>query len=218
MSVSTLLDSIASYSSDIEVDYQQDTYVEPKQPGFKLLPPGNYRVIINDADVVNRTAKGSTAPSLEDGWPKLVVEKFTIVAPEHVAGKTIIAYADVRTKPRTYDGELKSDLIDWVRAYDATASGLTSRDGQLAALAGFLQDGRELTIRIAWDIYDKAFIDGIKAQGNTPTNDEYKQMRATKLDEFGKGIGPSGNEVKAQYKIAAFYSSLTADTVRLARP
>jgi hypothetical protein len=214
-SLSSLLDTIGTYSSDIEVDYSPDSYVEPKQPGFKLVPPGNYRIKIEAADVKNRTAKGSTEPILEDGWPKLVIEKFTIVAPFE---KTVIAYADVRTKPRkTRDGDLASDLIDWVRAYDATATGLNTRNGQLSALNGFLEDGAELTIRLAWDVYDKPFIQSIKDKGYTLTDDEYKQMRSTKLDEFGKGVGPLGNEVKAQYKIAAFYSSLTADTVRLAK-
>jgi hypothetical protein len=217
--MSSIFDTIANYSNDIEVDYREETYVEPKAPGFKLIPPGNYRISIAAADVNQRVRNGVGVES--EGWPTLVVEKFTILAPENLEGRKVIAYADIRTKPFPRDGCAASDLLDWVRAYDASATGLGSRNGQLQALAGFLQDEAPLTIRLDWEAFDKSYIDEVKLTG-TPTNEDYKKarLRGTKgFDEFGQGVSPyTGKPLKAQYRIAQFYSSLTAKDVKLAKP
>lgn len=218
--MSSIFDTIAEYTNDITVDYREESYPAQKTGGFKLLPEGNYRVKIAAADVSNRTSRDGT-PVLIEGWPKLVVEKLTIVAPEHVEGRKVITYADVFTNPRTKDGATVSELIDWIRAYDASATGLTTKYGQFQALQRFLEDEAELTIRIAWEGQDRVFLDDIKRTGAKPTKDEYKKatLRGKDFDEFGQGVGPvSGAPVKAQYRIAQFYSSLTAKDVKLARP
>lgn len=216
--MSSIFDEIATYSNDIVVDYREDSYVEPKAPGFKLLPEGNYRIKIAAADVNGRERNGQ--PVLVEGWPTLVIEKFTVLAPEAFAERKVIAYADIRTKPYQRDGVTASDLIDWIRAYDASATGLTSRNGQLEALRRFLEEEAPLTVRIGWEAYDKAFIEEVKQFG-TPTNEDYKKARirgAKFFDEFGHGVSPNnGAPLKAQYRIGQFYSSLTAKDVRLAR-
>jgi hypothetical protein len=219
----SIFDALVNNTPDIAVAYDPTTYKEPTGGGFKLLPPGNYRGIILPEHVSSRkTQSGETI--LQDGWPKLVIEKVTLVAPVE---RTVVLYADIRTKPYTRkDGTTGSDLLDWIRAYDAGAEGLGSRNSQLAALSAFLQDARPITFRLDWEAYDKEFIAAVKASGNLPNDDDYAKARikgAKAFDSTGFGEGPvhpdgeTRSALKAQYRIAQFYSSLTAPTTRLAR-
>ena len=80
--------------------------------------------------------------------------------------------------------------------------------------------------RLDLEAFDGKYIDALKATGVQPNNDDYAKARvrgAKSFDEFGEALGPvhpdgtTQSELKARYRIAQFYSSLTAAGTRLAK-
>lgn len=215
--MNSLLEALATQQPDIDVSYDPTGYKEQPEPRFRPLAPGNYRVKIAAADVKPRTDRSGQVVT-NDGWPKLVIEKFTVVEGGGWDGRKVVAYYDVFTKPYDRGGVQASNLIDWCRAYDATVGTLGSRDQQLKTLFDFLQDERELVVRTGLEAYDKAFIEAIKSEGGTPTKDEYGKARIKKgFDEFGRVLGNTGEELEGKVVITQFYSSLQAPGIRLAK-
>lgn len=219
----SIFDALDQHINDVDVEYNPDTYKDAKG-GSKPVPPGTYRLVVLEAEP--RTNKDKTPRLDKDDkgnlWPTIVIKKVRVVAPDHVEGREFYPYADIRTKPFERDGVEASNLIDWLRAYDASVQ-LGGLKAMLAKLSEFLADERELTATIGWEGYDKELADQLKRQrpDGRLTNDDYKKVRIKgkgKFDAYGIAQGTNGSEVKADYTFARFISSLGAAEARLAQP
>lgn len=207
---------------DIEVPLTADDYQDQSNPA--PLPPGNY--IARVKSFAQRFEdKEKTKPVLKDGkYPVFVLESIEIAEGEH-AGRTVLLYQDIRTKPFERRGPRgitqASTFNDFVRSLDQTVTFSRLSEG-IDEVKRLIGEGGLIRVTIDWQAYDSEMSKAeIAALGPNPEqaakNAVYDRVQVRGYRKFPRNTdgsysyvwqSPAGNPVEARPVVTRWFASL----------
>jgi len=217
-------------SDDLDVSMDPETYAD--QSGPSPVPAGNFNVrVVKHGPRKNKEGQAI----LTDGkYPIIALEQIEIVEPDEFAGRKVMLFQDIRTKPfERFDPVrgmkvLASGLGDITRAFDQREGWSGLRAG-LELLDQFLAENATMRVQLNWTAYDKDYVEqtfdemgGKDALSKDEQNEVYNKARLRGMKKFPKlpngkfshiWVGPSGSPCEARVEITRFFPSL--EEVRL---